>query len=426
MRRTRIEGITPKVYAFVACILLTSLTLLAQTTGRGTINGTVTDSSGAVVPGVKITATNLATGVSRSTTTDAGGYYVLPSLRIGQYEITASHEGFATFDEKGVVLDADVTVGANVTLSLGATTQTISVVGQAATLHTETGAVNTLVSGVQVQELALNGRNFSQLLSLGPGVSNQQTGMRMGVAQEGNPLMSVNGSRIVGTQYTFDGILAMDIGGNRAAAMYPAMEAIDEVQIHKSNYGADTGSNGYAQVNIVTKSGGDHYHGAIYELNGNAAVDARNFFASSVSPFNQNMFGYTIGGPIFPSPQNPRHDKAFFFWSEGWNRRVGPQLVNYTSPPQSVFTATTPTAAQRGGDFSSLSTPVINPATGAQFTGNVIPPAMINSNAAILLQQYYPLPTRTTQPNYVYSSDAFSDWREELGRVDLGRPRRCR
>ena len=149
----------------------------------------------------------------------------------------------------------------------------------------------------------------------------------MGVGQEGNPLLSVNGGRLNSTQYTYDGILAMDTGGNRGVDLFPPMEALEEIQVHKSNYSADSGSYGYGQVNIVTKSSGLEYHGSLYETFGNQVLDARNFFANNASPFKQNIFGYTIGGPVFPSQKSRWHEKAFFFWSEGWNKRRGPQLA---------------------------------------------------------------------------------------------------
>lgn len=401
-------------------ILFANSVLLAQTTGTGSISGTVTDATGAVVSSAQIIATHIATGNSFSASADQKGYYVLSSLRIGEYEIEVSAPGFSTYDRKGIVLTADTTLGVDVTLTVGSKTQTITVTAEQPALQTESGAVNTLVSGAQVQALALNGRNFTQLLTLGPGVNSAVTGERMGVGQEGNPQISVNGGRINATQYTYDGILAMDTGGNRGLDLFPPMEAIEEVQIHKSNYTADTGSYGYGQVNLVTKSGGLDFHGSVYESNGNKAFDGRNFFSSTVSPFNQNMFGFTIGGPVFAAPSSPRHDKLFFFWSEGWNRRVGPEYVSATAPPQSVFTDTTPTATQRGGNFSALlpGTVIVNPATGQPFSGNIIPATSIDQNAALLLQNFFPLPNRSGSPNYSYSSDTFTDWREELGRVD--------
>ena len=416
MSKSRGHGRMATISGLIASFLFASLTLWAQTTGTGTIDGTVTDATGAIIAGVQVTATQVATGVSRTTTTNAAGFYVLTPMQIGQYKVTASRAGFSAYDRSGVILDADSRVTVNIPLSVGASTQTITVVDKATTLHTETGAVNTVVSGALVQELALNGRNFSQLLTLGPGVVSEQTDLRMGVSQEGNPLMSVNGGRINATAYTFDGVLAMDTGGNRGINLFPPQEAIDEVQVHKSNYSADTGSYGYGQVNVVTKSGGSEFHGTLYEVNGNADFDARNFFSATVPPFNQNMFGFTIGGPVFAKSSSSKHDKVFFFWSEGWNRRIGPNLVNFTSAPQSVFTATTPTAAQREGNFGS--TIITNPATGQPFPNNIIN-VPLDPNAVLLLQNFYPLPNRSGSPNYSFSTDSRSNWREELGRTDI-------
>ena len=358
----------------------------------------------------------MATGATRTTATNAAGFYVLTPLQIGEYKVTATHPGFSAYDLTGVVLHADLSLTVNIPLTVGAATQTITVVGEATTLHTETGAVNTTIAGGMVQELALNGRNFSQLLTLGPGVVSEQVDLRMGMAQEGNPLMSVNGGRITDTAYTFDGVLAMDTGGNRGLNLFPPQEAIDEVQVHKSNYTADTGSFGYGQVNVVTKSGGSQFHGTLYEVNGNADYDARNFFSAGVPPFNQNMFGFTIGGPVFAKPSSPKHDKMFFFWSEGWNRRVGPNLTSFTTVPQSVFTATTPTAAQRQGNFGS--TTINMPGTSTPFPNNTIN-IPLDPNAVSLLQKFYPLPNRSGSPNYSYSTDSRSNWREDLIRSDL-------
>lgn len=415
MSTSRGCGKKARIFGLLASVLFAGVTLWAQTTGTGTIDGTVTDQTGAVVPGAEVTATQVATGVSRTTTTNSAGYYVLTPLKNGPYKVTASHSGFSTYDRSGVILDADASVTVNIPLSVGAATQTVTVVDNATTLHTETGAVNTVVAGGLVQDVALNGRNFSQLLTLGPGVVSEQTGLRMGVSQEGNPLMSVNGGRITSTAYTFDGVLAMDTGGNRGVNLFPPQEAIEEVQVHKSNYSADTGSYGYGQVNVVTKSGGSEFHGALYEVNGNSVFDARNFFSSSVPPFNQNMFGFTIGGPVLVKSSSPKRDKIFFFWSEGWNRRIGPNLVNFTSPPQSVFTGTTPTEAQREGDFGS--TTVYEPGTTTPFPNNVIN-VPLDPNALLLLQNFYPLPNRSGSPNYSFSTDSHSNWREDLIRTD--------
>lgn len=395
-------------------------TLFGQSTGTGEISGTVVDESGAVVPGVAVIATHEETGLSRRTVSNASGAYVIPALPVGQYKIEAQITGFRTFLQKGVIVETDAKIALNIVLQPGSVRQEITVVGTPPPLQTQSGEVSTLVSGEQVKDLALDGRNFTQLLTLGAGVTSSQEGRRMGVGQEGNPLMSINGGRINSTKFTYDGTLAMDTGGNRGLNLFPAMEAIQEIRIKKSNYSADSGSYGFGEVNVVTKSGGKNFHGDLYEYLGNDALDARNFFDNEVSPFKQNNFGYTIGGPFFiPGKFNDAKNKTFFFWSQSWNRRRGPQLVSFTSPPTGVFTATTPSAAMRSGDFREILPQTIkDPNTGQPFMNNMIQPQGIDPNAALLLATYYPLPNRAGVPNYVASPNAATNWREEMFRID--------
>jgi hypothetical protein len=148
-------------------------------------------------------------------------------------------------------------------LQLGAAQDEVTVSAAPPAIQTENGEMSNLVSGAQVSELSLNGRNFSQYLSLGSGVASAQTGRRMGIGQEGNPLMSINGGRINGTKFTYDGVLAMDTGGNRGLNLFPSMDALAEVQIKTSNYSANEGSYGYGLVNVITKAGGPNFT-AIY------------------------------------------------------------------------------------------------------------------------------------------------------------------
>jgi len=185
-----------------------------------------------------------------------------------------------------------------------------------------------------------------------------------------------------------------------------------------SNETADSGSYGYGMVNLVTKSGGSEFHGDAYEVNGNAGVDARNFFDNRRAPFNQNIFGFTFGGPFYiPNHYNTEKNKTFFFVSEGWNLRQGPQIVNFTSPPQSTFTAQTVDLNARQGIFTGLAA-VKDPTTGAPFPNNIIPSSRIDQNATILLNRFYPPPNRAASPNFVATPDAASRWREDLFRVD--------
>lgn len=404
------RGVLPLLFSFAAAF--------AQTMGTGTITGTLSDPSGALVAQARITAKNLSTGIERTALSDAQGLYVIPAVQVGTYQIQAGHEGFKTVTQENVHLDIDTTVTVNFALEVGSTSQSVTVDAAPPAVQTASGEMGTIATGAQVSELSFNGRNFSQILTLGTGVSSTNVGHRMGVGQEGNPLMSVNGGRITSTKFTYDGVLAMDTGGNRGLDLYPPMDALEEVQIKTSNYSADSGSYGYGLVNVVTKAGGNTFHGDLYEILGNNAVDARNFFDNQIAPFRQNIFGFTLGGPVYiPSRYNNDKSKTFFFVSEGWNRRQGPQLVNFTSPPQSTFTAETVDALMRSGNFTG-SAPIKDPATGAPFPGNIIPASRIDPNATTLLSRFYPLPDRAGNPNFVATPDSASDWREDLFRVD--------
>lgn len=402
---------------FLLPLLLIALSIHAQSMGTGTIKGIVTDQTGAAVAGASVTATNGTTNIIRTVRSDGQGNFVLPDLQIGLYSLKAEAPGFQILQQNNVHLDADATAAVDLKLAVGSKSQTVLVSSAPPLIQTQNGEISNTVTGTQVSELALNGRNFTQYLSFSPGVASSQTGRRMGVGQEGNPLLSINGGRANDTKYTFDGILAMDTGGNRGVDLFPPMDAIAEVQVKTSNFSADQGSYGYGLVNLITKAGGSSFHGDAYEVWGNGALDARNYFSTAVVPFHQNLFGCTLGGPVFiPGHYNSQHkNKTFFFVSEGWNLRQGPQLLSYTAPPQSTFTATTVTAAQRAGIFSST---ITDPSTGQPFPNNTIPASDIDPNATVLLNRFFPLPNRTGNPNYSYNTDSAMRWREDLVRID--------
>jgi len=400
---------------FVFLFSLGSISAFAQSSGSGTLSGTISDSSGAVIAEAEVTARQTSTGIERSTKTNSNGFYSLPALRAGEYVILAYAPGFQRIEQQGVNLQSDTTRTINLQLSVGGTAETTTVTDAAPAIETSEGSLNTIITGTQLSELATNGRNFTQFLSLGTGVSSSQTGQRMGVGQEGNPLTSVNGGRINSNAFTYDGILAMDTGGNRGLNLFPPMEAIQEVQVHKSNYTADIGSFGYSQVNVVTRSGGEKYHGDLYEVFSNDALNARNYFNTSKPPLHDNNFGYDFGGHLLPGAKGRFARNLFFFWSQAFDRRSGPELTSFTSAPQSTFTATTPTAAQRAGNFAG-SASITNPDTGLPYAGNQI--TNIDPNATILLNAYFPLPNSTSSSNYVISPKSQTRWREELIRID--------
>ncbi len=391
----------------------------AQTMGTGTIRGTVTDASGSIIAGATVKVKNQSTGMERSAVTGSSGTYVFPALQVGKYTITTSSPGFKTLTQENVNLDVDTNATVNVSLPVGQSEQSMTVTDTPPALQTASGELGTIATGAQVSELSFNGRNFSQILALGTGIASQNTGHRMGVGQEGNPLMSVNGGTLTSTKYTYDGVWAMDPAGGRGLNLFPPMDAIEEVQIKTSNFSADSGSNGYGMVNAVTKSGGAKFHGDFYEVLGNAVVDARNFFDNSRAPFVQNIFGVTLGGPVFiPQHYNTGRNKTFFFVSEGWNRRQGPQIESYNTPPQGTFTAQTIDGLMRTGNFGGVTGTIKDPNSGQAFSGNIIPTSRLDPNAKILASRFYPLPNRTGSPNFVTTPDSATDWREDLFRFD--------
>jgi hypothetical protein len=407
-----------KAIARVASILAFTCLAVAQEAQQGTITGFVTDQTQAAIADARVTVSNSATALVRTASTNAAGIYTVVGLQPGVYEVKVAARGFKTVEQGGVVVDVGAGLRVNFSMELGALTETVTVTEVAPVLKTETGEVATLVSGTQVTELALNGRNFTQFLALGAGVVSLQTGRQMGLGQEGNPLMSIHGGRISMNKYTYDGTLAMDTGGNRGLDLFPPMEAIEEVKVQKSNYGADVGGFGHGIVNIVTRSGGQRFHSDLYEYLRNDKLDARNFFSNQRQIIRLNNFGYTVGGPIYiPGKYNTDKTRDFFFWSQSWARRVGPQINSFVLPPQGVFTAQVPTAAMRRGDFSEVKTTLQDP-SGTPYPNNQVPASQVDPNAAVLLRQFYPLPNRAGAVNFVHNTRSFTTYREELLRWD--------
>ncbi len=391
---------------------------LAQEANQGTITGFVYDQTQAVVPNAEVVVTSQTTGQPRSARASGEGVYTVVALQPGLYTARATAPGFKSVERRDILLNVGASVRVNFNLEVGAVAETVTVEGVAPVLKTETGELSTIVSGTQITEVPINGRNFTQFLALGTGVVSQQTGRQMGLGQEGNPLMAVHGGRISMNKYTYDGTVAMDTGGNRGLDLFPPMEAIAEVKVQKSNYGADAGGFGYGIVNIVTRSGTQRFHGDAYEYFRNDKLDARNFFSNDRQSIRLNNFGYAVGGPFYlPGKYNTSRTKDFFFWSHSFARRVGPQIDSFVTPPLGVFTGLVPTAAQRRGDFSGG--PVIrDPSTSQPYPGNIIPASQLDPNAQTLINAFYPLPNRAGTPNFVHNSRSFTTYREELLRWD--------
>jgi hypothetical protein len=271
-----------------------------------TLSGTITDSSGSVVPHVKVTIRNTDTNAVRALESDDQGRYNAPDLPVGNYEMEATLTGFQTFIQKGIQLTVGEAVVANVALQVGTAQQTVEVTADVQGVQTTTSDLGSLVDQHQMRDLPLNGRNYNQLILMAPGVSSYSA---PGVGNQ--PLFSVAGLRPEGQSILLDGTNVLGWfnqgGGNATAGSSLGIDAIAEFQVLTNTYGAQYGGSG-AIINQVTKSGTNSLHGSVYEFLRNSALDARNYFdpPGSVPPFRRNQFGGTLGGPL-------KKDKLFFF-----------------------------------------------------------------------------------------------------------------
>ena len=344
-----------KSHRILALLVLLCAASLLPAQDTAAITGTVRDNSGAVVPNADVKVTNPAGGFDRATTTNSDGDYLAAGLPAATYNLSVSAKGFQTYQVKDVVLRVAQKLRVDATLQVGAVTTEVVVQGEnVAQVETQSSELAGTVTGRQITQLELNGRNFTQLATMTPGVSNQTGNDEPGTGLGGNVQFSVNGGRVEYNNWEIDGGDNMDNGSNATLNTYPSLDSIAEFRVLTSNYGAQYGRNGSGTVEVETKSGTSHFHGDVYEFVRNDAFNARNFFQDRVPEYKKNDYGYTIGGPFYiPHVYNEDKSKTFFFWSQEWRKDVVPG-INFNTP--------VPSLAERGGDFNELC-----PAPGTDF-----------------------------------------------------------
>ena len=400
-------------------LALISVTASAQVTTADLV-GTIRDNTGAVVRGVKVTLTNVATGVSRSVTTTEDGNYIFTSLLPGRYGLTAEATGFRKVERTGVELQVNQRAQIDLELQVGEVGETVRIEGTAPLLESQSSVLGSVIQERQAQDLPLNGRNFVQLAILSPGVSGTGFGMKGTIMSGTRPddlrpgtELFVNGNRESSNNYLYDGIDNND-RLTLAIVVRPAVEAIKEFKIQTNLFSAEQGRNPGGQVDVVTKSGGNNMHGAAYEFLRNDALDANNFFSNRAGqkkpPFKQNQFGGAIGGPVIKG-------KTFYFGDyDGFRQRQGRVFVN-----------TMPTLRMRQGDFGEVAGGIFDPATTVQngtaftrqqFSNNIIPRDRLDPVTAKLINAY-PLPTSTALVNNLVTAPTRTqDWDQYDVRVD--------
>jgi len=437
-----------------------AVTLRAQV-DTGSITGTVTDQSGAVVTGAKITLTNEGTGASLTTTTGADGVYKFSPVRVGSYKLESTAQGFQTMTQPGVKVDIGSNVGLNFSLKPGSETQTVEVTAATPVLQTQDASVGQVVDQRAINDLPLNGRNFTFLAQLVQGVNSPQSDTR-GNAATG--AFAANGFRPAQNNYMLDGIDnnsdTVDFLNGTNFVVLPPVDAIQEFKVQTTNFSAEYGRSGAAVLNATLKSGTNQFHGTLWEFFRNDVLDARDFFehncnAGVCTPAKKgelrwNQYGGTLGGPVI-------RNKVFFFGDfQAWPLRQGqPQIgsvptaaeraSNYTNLQDLIQNGTTQTADALGRIFpvGTVFDPATTRAVGSTFvrdpfgfsaacgpgpsytlsncpTMNMLPATGRIDPAAVTLLDLYPNPTNgSIVNNYTNSPSLVQNQKQFDVRLDL-------
>ena len=405
---------------FLLVVLSLSVAGLAQELAA-TLTGTVTDSSGAVVPGATILVHSEDTGADvRTVTTNSTGNFNITNIPAGRYTVTVNLAGFQSFVAKDVVLNVAEKHTLDPQLKAGNVSERVEVTAENTPIQTTTAEESGTVTGDQVRELALSNRNFEQLVLLQPGVSNQ-LGDKPGFGLSSNTQISINGARTGANNWTVDGADINDSGSNGTLLNTPGIDAIQEFTLERSNYDASFGRSGGGQIVVATKSGTNQFHGSAYEFNRNNFYNANTFgaraniaaggtWADNKTPIERyNDYGFTIGGPLFiPKVFHPAKDKTFFFWSEEWRKASTP----------GTNTITVPTAAELSGVFAG---PIPVAPGGCVTTSggtSTISPACFSKNAQAYLSAFMTANPANANGQLVTNYSQLNNFRQDIIRLD--------
>lgn len=404
------RGFAAATIALLVVMLVGSSALLAQNYA-GSLRGTVTDPSGAAVPGATVTVVSLATNSTKTAVTTDLGAYSVPDLPVGAYEVHIKAGSFKEYVAKSVEIHTSSVTEVNAQLAVGAASDVVTVEASDIQVETSTAAVGEVVTGTQVRELPLNGENFMGLVTLSPGVSAANSFNSRDKGLAGGSDFAVNGNPYTNNLFLVDGVNNVDMGSGRTILVYPSTDSIAEFKMIRNSYGPEYGQASGAIISINTKSGENTWHGGAFYSGRNDALNANDWFSNAnqtgKAELRRNDWGYNVSGPIVKN-------KLFFWWNEEWNREIRGQS----------FTACVPTAAEKQGDFSGgVSCGASVPVIPAQFQG-ANPLTIANPDAAgLLISKFYPdpnIPGATgNQNNWAESEPNKLNWREENVRVDF-------
>ena len=385
---------------------------------QGTISGTVTDNTGAAIPGAKVTATDVNTGLQLTTTTDASGIYTFSPIKIGTYSVLASANGFSSLKQDNVRVDIQSRVSVPLALAPGGVTETVQVTSAPPLMQTQDNSVAQVMSAETINNVPLNGRNWVYIAQLAAGTS-PASGSRGG----GTGDFEANGQRAEENNFILDGVdnnvNVVDFVNGASFNVQPPPDALAEFSVQTSDYSAEFGHSAGAVVNASIKSGTNRFHGDLWEYFRNDVLDARDFDALTIPKYRENQFGATLGGPIAAN-------KLFFFADAQANRIVFGETQ----------TLSVPTALERTGNFSELLNPSLTGAAQAitlyQPNSGGTTPLSCNGQAnvfcanqldpvAMKLVNLYPLPNTNggrTYNNYVVNRNSYQNTAQWDGRID--------
>ena len=391
------------------------------------LSGTVKDPAGSIVPDAEVILTNQATGAVERRASNQAGIFVYPNVLPGTYSLSVSMSGFRVHQVRNITLTANErrSLG-DITLQVGQVQERIEVTAQVTPVQTASSERTGLVAQDQIMNTAIKGRDFVALIATLPGIVDMNAASREISKGPGASGLHINGGRSQAIMFALDGISTTDTGSSSGSHNQPNMDAITEVKVLTSNYQAEYGRNSAGTINVITKSGAQEFHGSGFWYYRHEGLNANNFFLNRSGGerpiYRINNAGYSIGGPAYiPGKYNTNKDKLFFFASQEFVRRQ-----NY---PGAMY-VTTPTQAQREGDFSQTFDlngaliPVKDPLTGKPFPGNVIPKNRIDALGKTILD-FFPLPNYTeADPKLRYARNYFSNQsgpferRQDLVRLD--------
>lgn len=358
----------------------------------GSIQGFVRDPSGATIPNAKVTVKN-ETGLERQSTTNESGRYVITNIPPGFYKVSVTATGFKKYESTGNKLDPSAALALDMTMTIGAASESVEVTANSASLQTESAAVQKVVTRQQIDSLELNGRNPIFMANLVPGTrGGNLSSLSFNFSQGPN---NINGARTQDSLITFDGAPAVRTRSNGTSLGSADVDSTSEIQILTSNYAAEYGRSAGGQIRILTKSGSSEFHGAAYEYLRNTAFNANTWTRNNtlgqdfVPPFHYNQFGFNVGGPFYiPGRFNKDKNKFFWYWGQEWVRN---RYLDTNS-------MTVPSLAMRQGDFSELLNPsnvyygkvvqIKDPNTGAPFPNNVIPTNRLSPSGVGILNEF--------------------------------------